>query len=141
MTGGCACRAIRYELRARPYDTGWCHCRLCQQTSGAPAVVFTTIGLADFRITQGTPAAWRSTAFGERGFCATCGSLLTIHVDFQADTIDVAAASLDEPALVAPTFHIFCQDAIAWSLPSDGLPRHAAFRPTTRGLPPDATTR
>ena len=100
------------------------------------AVVFTTIGVADFSISQGTPATWRSTRFGERGFCAACSSLLTIRVDFQPDTIDIAAATLDRPEIVAPGFHIFCEDAIRWALLDDGLPRHAQWRPETRGLEP-----
>jgi hypothetical protein len=63
-----------------------------------------------------------------------CGSLLTIRVDFQPDTIDIAAATLDQPEGVAPGFHIFCGDAIPWALLDDGLPRHEKFRPDTRGL-------
>lgn len=136
LTGGCACGAIRYELAEMPDDTGWCHCRLCQRSSGAPAIVFTTVATTAFRVTRGAPAVWRSTEFGERGVCATCGALLTIHVDFQADTIDIAAATLDDPTAVAPGFHIFCADAIPWATIDDGLPRYAKFRPSTRGLAP-----
>jgi hypothetical protein len=136
LTGGCACGAVRYELRATPYDTGWCHCRLCQRSSGAPAVVFTTIAAADFSSTHGLPATWRSSDFGERGFCTTCGALLTIRIDFQPDTIDITAATLDLPEAVAPGFHIFCGDAIRWALLDDGSPRHEKFRPETRGLEP-----
>jgi hypothetical protein len=136
LTGGCACGAVRYELRATPFDTGWCHCRICRRSSGAPAVVFTTIGAADFSITQGAPAIWRSSSFGERGFCAACGSLLTIRLDFQPDTLDITAATLDRPEAVAPSFHLFCRDAIRWALFDDGLPRHDQFRPDTRGLEP-----
>jgi hypothetical protein len=136
LTGGCACGAVRYELRATPSDTGWCHCGLCRRTSGAPAVAFTTIGVGDFSFTRGAPARWRSTSFGERGFCPTCGSLLTIRLDFQPDTIDITAGTLDRPDAVAPGFHVFCRDAVAWGLPDDGLPRHDGFRPDTRGLEP-----
>ncbi len=134
LNGGCACGAVRYELRTLPYDTGWCHCRRCQRSSGAPAVVFTTIGLAAFSIRRGAPVTWRSSDFGERSFCGACGSPLTIRVDFQPDTIDIAAATLDQPEGVAPGFHIFCGDAIPWALLDDGLPRHEKFRPDTRGL-------
>jgi hypothetical protein len=134
LTGGCACGAIRYQLREPPFDTGWCHCRLCQRTSGAPAIVFTTVGREAFSVTQGEPATWRSSAFGERGFCAQCGCLLTMRIDFQSDTIDVSAATLDRPDAVTPGFHIFCADALRWALPDDGLPRYAQFRPETRGL-------
>jgi hypothetical protein len=140
LTGGCACGAVRYELREVPYDTGWCHCRLCQRSSGAPAIVFTTVGIASFAVLAGAPATWRSSSFGERGFCARCGSLLTIHVDFQPTTIDIAAATLDRPELVVPGFHVFCRDAISWASLADGLPRHAQFRPDTRGLAPGRTT-
>jgi hypothetical protein len=134
LEGGCACGAIRYQLRATPHDTGWCHCRLCQRNSGAPAIVFTTVGVEAFSITRGALATWRSSDFGERGFCAACGSLLTMRIDFQPDTIDVAAASLDRPEVVAPGFHIFCGAAIPWAVLDDGLPRHEQFRPETRGL-------
>jgi hypothetical protein len=134
LEGGCACGAIRYQLRATPYDTGWCHCRLCQRSSGAPAIVFTTVGVEAFSITRGALATWRSSDFGERGFCAACGSLLTMRIDFQPDTIDVSAASLDRPEVVTPGFHIFCGAAIPWAIFDDGLPRHEQFRPETRGL-------
>lgn len=135
LAGGCACGAVRYELRGTPFDTGWCHCRTCQRSSGAPAVVFTTVAAADFVVTHGMPARWRSSPSGERGFCAGCGALLMMRLDFQPDTIDVAAGTLDAPDAVAPGFHIFCEEAVAWALLDDGLPRHARFRPDTRGLP------
>jgi hypothetical protein len=142
ITGGCACGAIRYALRSRPFDTGWCHCKLCRRTSGAPAVVFTTIPAGDFELVQGGDAlrVWRSTSFGERTFCPICGSLLSIRIDYQPDTIDITAATLDQPELVTPEFHIFWQDAIAWAAFDDGLPRYPRLRPDTRGLPPGQTS-
>ncbi|HET9621551.1 MAG TPA: GFA family protein [Kofleriaceae bacterium] len=136
LTGGCACGRVRYELHETPFDTGWCHCRLCQRSAGAPALVFTTVHVASFRITHGAPSIWRSTPFGERGFCATCGALLTIRIDFQPETIDVSAATLDQPAAVTPGFHVFCRDAVPWAKIDDGLPRFDQFRPDTRGLAP-----
>lgn len=32
--GGCACRAIRYEIAAEPVESNDCQCRQCQQQSG-----------------------------------------------------------------------------------------------------------
>src|SRR5580765_6540261 len=43
LTGGCMCGAVRYELKSEPFDCGWCHCRTCQLTSGAPAMVFASV--------------------------------------------------------------------------------------------------
>lgn len=139
MEGGCFCGAVRYRLTSTPYDTGWCHCRICQKTSGAPALVFTTLPFAGFVVEQGAEAigSIATTEFGRRGFCTACGTLLTIHVDFQPDEIDVSAASLDAPGQVAPGFHIFYADHIAWAEASDTLPRHQGWRPDTRGRPSD----
>ena len=136
MQGGCFCGAVRYRLASEPFDTGWCHCRVCQRISGAPALVFTTVPVADFVVEQGREAigTTRPTDFGERQFCTRCGTPLTIAVDFQPETIDVAAATLDEPEKVKPGFHIFYASRIAWAEAGDSLPRHGEFRPETRGL-------
>lgn len=100
-------------------------------------MAFTTVPVEDFVVEQGDEAIGivRATPFGERQFCTRCGTSLTIRVDFQPETIDVTVATLDAPDTVAPGFHIFCDSAIAWAPINDGLPRHAGFRPETRGLP------
>ncbi len=137
-TGGCQCGAVRYRLASEPFDTGWCHCRVCQKASGAPALVFTTVPAGDYVIEQGEDAVGtvQTTAFGRRRFCSCCGTPLTIQVDFQAETIDLTVATLDDPTPVAPGFHIFYDSRIAWAPASDDLPRHARFRAETRGLAP-----
>ncbi|MGK6320419.1 GFA family protein [Sphingomonas sp. DT-204] len=141
MEGGCSCGTIRYRLASAPFDTGWCHCRICQQISGAPAVVFTSVPADDLVIESGGDALGtiRTTDFGERRFCTRCGTPISIRVDFQPETIDIPVATLDEPDRVPPGFHIFYDSRIAWAGAGDGLPRHARFRPDTRGLEPGQT--
>lgn len=136
LTGGCACGAVRYALRSAPFDTGWCHCRTCQRNSGAPAMVFSTVPHADFVLTTGPDRVKRfnSSGFGHRLFCGDCGTPLAMAVDHQPETIDFSVATLDEPGRVAPGFHIFWDSRIGWFDPGDTLPRHARFRPDTRGL-------
>ena len=136
LTGGCACGRVRYRITAEPYDTGWCHCRVCQHVSGSGGMVFTTVKLADYRLTQGEDRVGRfaSTDFGTRTYCLDCGAPLTIHVAHQPLEIDIAAGSLDDPGAVQPDFHLYAASAPAWAQPIDGLPRYDALRPTTRGL-------
>ena len=138
-TGGCACGAVRYALASPPFDAGWCHCRICQLVSGAPAIAFASVPKGDFAVTAGADRVKRfaSSAFGHRRHCADCGSPLTIEVDFQPETIDFAIATLDDPDAVAPGFHIFRASRIAWFETADDLPRHDRFRPETRGLEGD----
>ena len=136
MRGGCSCGLVRYRLTSEPFDTGWCHCRICQKISGAPALVFTSVPVGDFVVEQGAEAVGvtRPTDFGRRQFCTRCGTPLTIAVDFQPETIDIAVATLDEPEKVEPGFHIFYASRIGWAEAGDELPRHDTFRPDTRGL-------
>jgi hypothetical protein len=136
IEGGCACGAVRYRLASRAFDTGWCHCRICQLVSGAPAMVFSTVPVGDFTFTEGEDEvkSFASSSFGRRHFCGRCGTPLLIQVDFQPGTVDFPVATLDEPDLAAPTFHIFRSSRIAWFESADALPRHERFRPETRGL-------
>jgi hypothetical protein len=57
-----------------------------------------------------------------------------MHVQDQADEIDFAVCTLDEPGAITPGFHIFWSSRIPWFDPGDDLPRHERFRPNTRGL-------
>ncbi len=132
--GGCLCGAVRYRLKSAPYDAGWCHCRTCQLNSGSPAMAFATVSVADYVFDRGEAATIPSSDFGHRGFCRDCGTPLYMRVDHQPETIDFSLATLDDPAPFAPKFHIFCASRIPWAEPRDDLPRHAGFRPDTRGL-------
>ena len=135
-TGGCMCGSVRYELRSEPFDAGWCHCRTCQLTSGAPAMVFASVPDGDLAWTrgEGLVRTVKSSSFGHRAFCGACGTPFLMKVDHQPETVDFSVATLDDPGAVAPGFHIFWASKVTWFEPSDDLPRHDKFRPDTRGL-------
>ena len=136
LTGGCACGAVRFELRSEPWDAGWCHCRTCQLNSGSPAMVFASIAPGDYVLTSGEEQvrSFASSSFGRRWFCGACGTPLYVQVEHQPETIDFSVATLDRPEHVPPGFHIFYASRIAWAEACDDLPRHEKFRPATRGL-------
>ena len=136
LTGGCACGAVRYQLKSEPFDTGYCHCRTCQLNSGAPAMVFSSVPVDDLVFTKGADRVktFKSSSFGFRRFCGECGTPFTMEVDHQPETVDFSVATLDDPSAVAPGFHIFWGSRIGWFDPADTLPRHHRFRPDTRGL-------
>ena len=135
-TGGCACGAVRYELMSAPDDAGWCHCRTCQLNSGAPAMAFASVPVADYVVVDGADRvkSYASSSFGRRSFCGECGTPLMVQVDHQPETVDFSIATLDDPDSVPPGFHIFYASRIAWFDTSDDLPRHDRFRPDSRGL-------
>ena len=130
MQGGCACGAIRYRLTAEPTETSWCHCSHCRKSSGAPAVPYTTLPRSGFALEQGQKhfRSVKLTDFAERLFCSLCGSPIATRLDHQPDEIDVTVATLDEPELLPPEFHIFCSSEVSWARHEDGLPRYARNR-------------
>jgi hypothetical protein len=134
LDGGCACAAVRFQLASEPFDAGYCHCRNCQLTSGAPVMAFATVARSDMIITKGEPAKRPSSDFGERWFCKDCGTPLAMLVTHQPDTIDFPIVTLDDPNVIAPGFHIWIKGQVAWFDTADTLPRHSCFRPDTVGL-------
>ena len=77
VTGGCLCGDIRYRVTAQALDTCFCHCRMCQEFSGAPVTVGSTYPSSAVQFATGKPRYCQSSPFAERGFCANCGSSLT----------------------------------------------------------------
>src|SRR4051794_5138486 len=74
--GGCLCGKVRFRVTAQPLDSGYCHCRMCQQNSGAPVVAWVTFPTESFTWISGSPKSYASSARASRSFCADCGSYL-----------------------------------------------------------------
>ena len=124
--GGCLCGAVRYEARGEPSKPCYCHCTSCRRAAGAPTVPWATFAGSAFRVTRGQLTEYRSSAPVLRGFCARCGCSLTYRNDSRPDEIDVALATLDEPALLPPAAHLWVADKLPWVTINDGLPQYAA---------------
>jgi hypothetical protein len=77
--------------------------------------------LSDFLVTPGAPRRRRSSSSAERWL-----SPLAMRLDHQPDTIDLAAASLDDPSTTALTFHIWNSTRIGWFDVRDDWPGAAA---------------
>ena len=121
--GGCLCGEIRYRSTVSPIRGVICHCSICRKHSGAPALAFVHFPTSDFMWLSGEPARYRSSTFAERGFCATCGSTVTMHEEVLQDRVQIAVGSLDEPDRVQPNDHVWTEDQVQWFRIDDGLPR------------------
>ncbi len=125
LVGGCLCRAIRYELKTEPHFVTNCHCETCRRASGAPFITWVVVRPEHFILTRGQPKIFKSSEHGNRGFCRDCGTSLTFHFDHLTDEIDIAAATLDDPNLVAPMDHVWTGSMLKWLKWDDGLPQLA----------------
>jgi hypothetical protein len=136
IEGGCLCGAIRYRAVAEPLRGVICHCRMCRRHSGAPALAFVHFPVASFRWLTAEPTWFRSSAFAERGFCATCGSTLAMREDVLGERVQVCVGSLDDPELARIDDHVWVRSRVSWLDIRDGLPR---FDASSTAVPSDAT--
>jgi hypothetical protein len=113
ITGGCQCGAIRYALHAPVEKASVCHCRMCQKAFGSYFAPLGTVPVADFEVTRGVIAYFRSSDVVERGFCRDCGTPLTFH-HIDGANIDIALGSLDDPASIRPIIQYGLEGRMPW---------------------------
>lgn len=121
--GGCECGALRYRVTGEAYDTGYCHCRICQRTSGAPLQAFARVRADQFAYTKGTPQVYLSSEHGQREFCAQCGSQLLYRARQAPFDVSFNTPTLDEPSAFPPRQHVWCRSRLPWFDTADTLPR------------------
>jgi hypothetical protein len=121
FTGGCQCGAIRFACDSLG-RASVCHCRMCQRAFGGPfAALVTARGLA---WTRGEPRRFRSSNKAQRGFCADCGTPMTLEYDgFDAE---MAICAFDAPATMAPAIQVGVESRLPWISSLDSLPGRPA---------------
>ncbi len=108
-TGGCQCGAIRFSAE----DLGrasFCHCRMCQKAFGATGGALVTVKQLTW--TRGTLAHFQSSTRIRRGFCRDCGTPLTFGYD---GLVDIAIATFDRAAEIAPVIQLSPEAALPWA--------------------------
>ena len=128
LSGGCACGAIHYEVKADPVAMFNCHCRDCQRASGSAYAAIVVVPRTGVDI-RGEPRyhriVGRSGKALERGFCPACGSQVTVKIERNPDLLALQAGSLDNPSAYKPAMDVFTESAQPWDHMS----------PTTQKLP------
>jgi hypothetical protein len=105
-TGGCACGAIRYEIRSEPVFQNHCQCLQCQKRSGTGHSSYLTFAGRGEATISGEAATW--SVAGDSGnkkvhaFCPTCGSPVFLTFVAMPDLIAIHATSLDDPGRFEP---------------------------------------
>ena len=125
-TGGCACRAIRFEATTDPVFSNHCQCLDCQAESGTGHSSYLTFPRTGAAVT-GEAKRWDMTGdsgnLKTRHFCPTCG--VSVYLTFSAmpDLITIRATSLDEPERFAPQVVTYAMRGHAWDCLDPALPK------------------
>ena len=97
-----------------------------QKGAGGIFAIGATFRRDRFRFTQGEPKIYKSSTYGERGFCGDCGTPLFFRFTTPgpyADGITVSMGSLDDPEVAPPTFQWGVESKVSWFTINDDLPQ------------------
>ncbi len=133
-TGGCLCGAVRFRVTAKPFAACYCHCTMCQRTTGGPFTAGATVPIEGFAFTKGEPKAYESSPGFLRLSCGECGSALGAQSKDNPKLVHFHLGCLDDPNAIRPEFHMFTSTQVAWCEMADGLPRHAEGEPELEKL-------
>ncbi|HEY4096264.1 MAG TPA: GFA family protein [Baekduia sp.] len=125
LTGGCGCRAVRFEIDAPLVAAVYCHCRRCQHRTGTTFQASARVVRGSVRITAGEEhlRGWSPGGL-EKAFCGLCGSAVLAR-DRATGAIEVIRlAAVDGDPGIRPSARQFVDYAAPWEpIPDDGLPR------------------
>jgi len=134
ITGGCACKAVRYRISAAPIVTRTCWCRVCQYLGAGSATVNTCFPSKAVTVV-GKLSNYRSIADSgsvmNRRFCPKCGTPVFSEAEARPHLIFVRAGTLDDPELARPAVTIWRSQAPSWACIDETLP-------SVDGQPPPA---
>lgn len=126
--GGCLCGKVRFVITGSLEFAAHCHCRSCQMASGAGFATWAGMKTSSLTFVKGAIKTCETSPGVERGFCDNCGTSLTYANEAGwPGVISILAVTLDDPALVKPTAHVFTSHQQPWVKLCDGLPGSEEF--------------
>jgi len=128
VQGSCLCGDVRYEIEGPLGTMSHCHCSMCRKHHGTSFATIVSASLADFRWLSGEESVvvYRSSPYGMRSFCRTCGSVTPV-IDAEVGLALCPAGNLEAEAQVKPQGHVFVGSKAAWHTITDKLPQHTEF--------------
>lgn len=124
-TGGCDCKAVRYELLARPLIVHCCHCRWCQRETGSAFALNALIEADKVAVHGADPASIATPSESGAGQiiarCPVCQVALWSNYAGAGPLVRfIRVGTLDDPDLFPPGIHIHVSSKQPWViLPAD----------------------
>lgn len=132
-TGGCACGAIRYEIRDEPMAMGDCQCRDCQLRSGTGHGSYLSFASRAAVSLHGEATQWSSAAdngnIKSHAFCPKCGTPVYLTFAVMPELFIIHAASLDDPTRYQPRMVFYTVRGHAWDRVDPALIRFEKMPP------------
>lgn len=129
QTGGCHCRALRYQFSAPAVNVYACHCTDCQTLSGSAFGIGVVVREASFTLTGAPRLVQRvlgSGRIGTRWTCPDCGVWIggdpRVNPKTGVEQRIIRGGTLDDTSWLRPAAHIWTRSAQPWFVfPTDAV--------------------
>lgn len=117
-SGSCLCGAVKVSAMLSELSIQACHCEQCRRWTGGSPLFVCPVTEANISTAQ-EPVVYRHSAWGERVFCAQCGSPLYWKMQ-DGDITHIAVGLLDDQSGLRVTDEIFVDYRPEWQPPWPG---------------------
>lgn len=125
MSGECLCGSVQYTVTAKPFAADYCHCRMCQRSTGSVVGAWMDFKHEQLQwINKDELREYASSEFARRGFCGQCGSTMSYRDIRHEHYISLAISSLGQPEKVQPSYHIYTDSQLPWLKIDDDCVRY-----------------
>lgn len=124
--GGCACGAIRYQVKGSPVVSTVCHCRFCQKRLAGAFSVLASFKVGAVEVTQGelSEVEHHSDESGRwlrMSFCPKCGTTVSHTAEVRPGMRTIAGGTFDDPNWFSINRHIWVQSKLPWVIIPEGI--------------------
>ncbi|MCV0424818.1 MAG: GFA family protein [Roseibium sp.] len=108
LTGGCLCGSVKFTAVPTNDEMGVCHCEMCRRWTGGTYMAVScgdSVAYED----EGALGVYKSSDYGERVFCKTCGSTIAWRLRDGSHT-SLSAQAFDDPSIFKFTTEIFVDE-------------------------------
>lgn len=124
FTGGCLCRAVRYEVSGTPVIVARCHCEECQKVSGAGHTVGAMFAEKDVQVT-GELSKYRYQSHAgntvTKSFCPRCGSPILGCNTGMKGYVTISLGTMDDSGSLRSEVAIFTRNRKPWDTPESDI--------------------
>lgn len=120
IKGSCLCRQVSFICEKAPVWSVNCHCRSCQQLSGAPYVSAFSVPADSFQLLGETVQFQRQSDTGHlvtTTHCANCGSRIHAQSSGATHLMNFFASTLTDASNFVPLSNVYLSEAASWITP------------------------
>ena len=116
ITGSCFCKTVRYRIKSAISMAVNCHCNNCKKITGGAFASLAVVREKHLEITSGEEslATYQLSENLKKYFCRHCGTPIFNRNSRYPGRCMMALGSLDNPATVAPSVNVHCENRLAW---------------------------